>query len=115
MKGKYTYERWKKAVNMNSRELKKFMDSPEGKVAGLSKGEASKLGIKSGRASARAILRMKKRKPQDWSRNDWEWANRQISFVARMSGNPGPLYDEIGRKTRKHTSLLIWGHNPKKK
>jgi hypothetical protein len=44
----------------------------------------------------------------------WRWANKQINFISRMSGNKGPLYDEKGRKTRKHTSLLIWGHNPKK-
>ena len=31
-----------------------------------------------------------------------------------MSGNKGSLYDENGNKTRKHTSLLIWGHNPEK-
>jgi len=31
-----------------------------------------------------------------------------------MSGNKGDLYDDKGNKTRKHTSLLIWGHNPEK-
>ena len=31
-----------------------------------------------------------------------------------MSGNKGGLYDDKGNKTRKHTSLLIWGHNPEK-
>jgi hypothetical protein len=38
-----------------------------------------------------------------------------ISFISRMRGNKGKLYEEDGKtKTRKHTSLLIWGHNPKK-
>jgi hypothetical protein len=31
-----------------------------------------------------------------------------------MSGMKGKLYDEKGRKTRKHLALLIWGHNPEK-
>ena len=31
-----------------------------------------------------------------------------------MKNAHGKLFDEHGKKTRKHTSLLIWGHNPEK-
>lgn len=109
------YSKWKKLVNMSSSELEKFYNSEEGKEAGLSKGKAKELGIGSGRQSARWILKMKNTNKSDWTPEMWKWANRQISFISRMSGNKGSLYDDNGNKTRKHTSLLIWGHNPEKK
>jgi len=111
---KETYNKWKSLVNMTYTELKKFYDSQEGKDAGLSSNEANELGIKSGRESAKWIMKMKQTNVSDWTPNMWEWAKRQISFISRMSGNKGPLYDDKGNKTRKHTSLLIWGHNPEK-
>ena len=111
---KETYKKWKSLVNMSKTELEKFYNSQEGKDAGLSSSEASSQGISSGRESARWIMRMKDTPVSEWTPSMWRWANKQISFISRMSGNKGPLYDEKGRKTRKHTSLLIWGHNPKK-
>jgi len=109
-----TYKKWKSLVNMNKSELENFYNSEEGKEAGLSSSKANKLGIHSGRESARWIMKMKDTPHQDWTPKMWEWAKRQISFISRMSGNKGGLYDDKGNKTRKHTSLLIWGHNPKK-
>lgn len=108
------YNDWKELINMSYRELKSFYDSKEGKEAGLSRDEADDLGIHSGRESAKWILKMKHTKRNDWTDSMWEWAKRQISFVKRMSASKGELYDDNGNKTRKHTSLLIWGHNPEK-
>jgi hypothetical protein len=109
-----TYQKWKSLVNMSKSELKRFYDSDEGKEAGLSSGEAKSLGIDSGRESARWIMKMKDTPVSEWSPTMWKWAKKQISFISRMRGNKGKLYDENGKKTRKHTSLLIWGHNPEK-
>lgn len=119
-KKKEKYKTWKKLINMSANEIQKFLDSDEGKEAGLSRKEAATAGasggkIKSGRDSARAIIRMLGKKVEDWDSNDWEWAGRQISFISRMKSNPGPLYDDKGRKTRKLLSLLVWGHDPRKK
>jgi hypothetical protein len=111
---KETYKKWKDLVNMSASELKRFMDSEEGKKAGLSRKEAKELGIHYGRESARWILKMKETPVSEWTPKMWEWANRQISFNSRMRGNKGKLYDDKGRKTRKYLSLLIWGHNPEK-
>jgi hypothetical protein len=111
---KETYDKWKSLVNMTYSELNKFYDSEEGKEAGLSSKEADELGIKSGRESAKWIMKMKQTNVSDWTPKMWEWAKRQISFISRMSGNKGSLYDDKGNKTRKHTSLLIWGNNPEK-
>jgi GNAT superfamily N-acetyltransferase len=112
---KETYKKWRSLVNMSYGELKKFYESKEGKEAGLSSSEANKQGIDSGRESARMIMKMKTTPKSDWTPDMWRWAKKQISFISRMSGNKGGLYDEKGNKTRKHTSLLIWGHNPQKK
>lgn len=111
---KELYARWKKLVNMTYSELKDFYDSAEGKEAGLSKDKADDLGIGSGRESARWIMKMKQTPNEKWTPLMWDWAKRQVSFIARMSGNKGEMYDERGNKTRKHLSLLIWGHNPDK-
>jgi hypothetical protein len=108
------YKKWKSLVNMSVTELENFMNSEEGKVAGLSKAEANSQGIKSGRESAVWIIKMLKTNVESWTPEMWKWCGRQISFISRMRGNKGPLYDDKGRKTRKHLSLLIWGHNPKK-
>lgn len=108
------YSEWRELINMSASELEKFMNTEEGKEAGLSKDEADELGIKSGRESARWIIKMKKTPNKDWTPTMWQWAKRQIGFVKRMRGNKGDLFDDKGNKTRKHTSLLIWGHNPKK-
>lgn len=112
---KKTYAKWKSLVNMSKGELERFYNSEDGKKAGLSSSEAKSQGISSGRESARWIMKMKDTRVADWTPQMWKWANKQISFISRMSGNKGGLYDDKGNKTRKHTSLLIWGHNPEKK
>ena len=114
VENKETYKKWKSLVNMSNSELEKFYNSQEGKDAGLSSKEASEQGISSGRESARWVMKMKQTPMAEWTPTMWTWAKKQISFVSRMSGNKGGLYDDKGNKTRKHTSLLIWGHNPEK-
>lgn len=112
---KETYAKWKLLVNMSKSELEKFYNSEEGKVAGLKPSEAKAQGIDSGRESARWVMKMKDTPVSEWTPQMWKWAKKQISFISRMSGNKGGLYDDKGRKTRKHLSLLIWGNNPEKK
>jgi hypothetical protein len=109
-----TYKRWKELVNMSKSELQKFYDSKEGKSAGLTAKQASDAGIDSGRESARWIMKMKDTPVLLWTPTMWKWANKQISFISRMSGMKGKLYDENGNKTRKYLALLIWGNNPEK-
>lgn len=114
------WERWNELVNMTVSELSKFLDSDEGKEAGLSKEKASELKISRGRDSARALIRMIpkgktfKDAMEKWNDNDWEWCGKQVSFISRMRKNKGSLIDDKGNKTRKYLSLLIWGHDPKK-
>lgn len=113
------YKRWRQLVNMGAREIQSFLDSQDGKKAGLSRGEAAHAGsggarITSGRDSARAIIRMKSKPFSEWDANDIRWMRKQINFISRMRGNPGKLRDEQGRPTRKLLALKVWGHNPGK-
>lgn len=108
------YREWRSLVNMTKLQLQRFLKTKEGKEAGLSKSEASELGITSGHTSAEQIIKMKDKPKSDWNENDIKNAKRHIGFIKRMSGNKGDLFDEKGKKTRKHTSLLLWGHNPLK-
>lgn len=107
------YRTWRQLVNMTSKELEEFLEV-WGNVAGLSRAEASAQGIRSGRDSARAILRMKDKGRAAWTAGDWQWAKRQVAFIKRMSGARGPLLNAKGDPTRKYLSLLVWGHDPLK-
>lgn len=120
-----TYKKWKKLINMSHAELSWFVNSEWGKKAGLSRAEAKAKGIKSGRDSARAILRMMKKPVSKWNKSDWEWAKRQNSFNSRMLGQmkywakkkgseAKVLWEEDGEPSRLLLSLLIWGHDPLK-
>lgn len=107
------YQDWRRLVNMSPKEIEEFMQE-YGDVAGLSRNEAAAQGIRSGRDSARAIIRMRQKDPEDWTEGEKEWMKRQNSFVARMKGVKGPLYKD-GEPTRKLLALKVWGHDPEKK
>ena len=111
------YKQWKGLVNMGPKELQTFIDSDHGEKAGLSRKEASKAGakgkpIKTGRDSARAVVRMKGMSKDKWTANDWAWARRQVNFITRMKGAAGKMRESDGSPTRKLMALKIWGHNP---
>jgi hypothetical protein len=111
---------WRALVNMTPRELQKFLGE-WGDVAGLSRTEAKAEGVRSGRDSARALIRMLPKggrsvtqAEKNWTKTDWTWARRQVAFITRMRGVKGPLYDKKGEPTRKLLALLLWGHDPEK-
>lgn len=114
------YTRWKSLVNMSAGELSRYYNSSDGLTSGLSAAAGKNLGIKTGRQSARALIRMiptgktLTRAVNNWSAADWEWAKRQVSFISRMKNVPGPLYRQDGTRSKKLKSLLIWGYNPEK-
>jgi hypothetical protein len=113
------YARWKKLINMSAAELSSFKQkqtaaaksSPK-KYPGLRPEVAKSIGISSGVESASWIVKMKAKPVASWTPDMWRWAGKQVSFVSRMLGNSGPMFDPKGRPTRKLLSLLIWGHNP---
>lgn len=107
------FAEWNRLINLPSEELRWFLGTPAGKSAGLSRTVARQQGIRYGRESARAILRMREKDVEDWTDNDWDWASRQVAFVKRMSGLPGPLLRRDGSASRKYLALLVWGHQPK--
>lgn len=119
-----SWKQWRSLVNMTEKELKEFYDSEDGKDAGMKKDDADKVGIDSGRESARMLLKMIpsgstfKSAQENWTPTMWRWCRKQISFISRMSGMrkrmTGNPFERDGKKTRWHKSLLIWGHDPKK-
>lgn len=115
---KKDYARWKRLVNMPTKTLKKFLGTDEGKKAGLTRKEAKKVGgIKTGRGSIRAILRMRSKPFAEWTSEDINWMYRQLSFISRMRSVDGAWskHDKDGKSipSRKLTSLWVWGHIPK--
>lgn len=114
------YARWRELVNMSAKSLDNWLDrqlelakkDPK-KFPGMKQSVASKMGISTGRQSAKWIMRMKQTPVKDWSPEMWRWAGKQVSFISRMKGVNGPLYDEKGEPTRKLLSLKVWGHNPR--
>lgn len=106
------YSNWKRLVNMTAEEIEAFLEEPEGQVAGLSRQEARSQGIRSGQDSARRIIKMKRKPVEEWTMTDWDWAQRQVAFIRRMSGMQGSLYDSRGAPTRKLLALMVWGHMP---
>jgi len=120
-----TWAKWRTLINMSASEIERFLNSSEGKDAGLSRSEAKKEGgINTGRDSARALLRMIpnggswKKALDNWSPLDWYWAGRQNSFNSRMRGmkptTRDPYVEKDGGLTDWYKSMLIWGHDPKK-
>ena len=118
------YHTWKPLINMSATEILEFATSPEGKAAGLSRKEAAAREIRSGRDSALALIRMLPKGRglvsalENWTPSEWRWAKAQVSFIRRMIGMrkrmKGDPYFRNGRMTRWLSSLLIWGHDPRK-
>jgi hypothetical protein len=114
------YARWRQLVNMSAKSLDNWLNhqlelakkDPK-KHPGMKQNEAAKLGINTGRQSAKWIMRMKQTAVKDWTPEMWRWAGKQVSFISRMKGVAGPLYDENGEPTRKLLALKVWGHNPR--
>lgn len=119
-----TWKKWNQLVNMTPKELKSFYDG-DGKDAGMKQADANKAGIDSGKESARMLLKMIPtggtftKASENWTPDMWKWCKKQISFISRMKGmrsriNGNP-FEKDGEMTRWLKSLLIWGHDPRKK
>jgi hypothetical protein len=118
------WKKWRSLINMSASEIQKFIDSEDGKDAGMKQSEADKAGIDSGRESARMLIKMipiggsYSSAEKNWSPSMWFWARKQNSFNSRMRGArkriKGNPFEKDGEMTRWLKSLLIWGHDPRK-
>jgi len=118
------YQTWKHLINMSAGEIIDWATSDYGKAAGISRSEAKEKGIRSGRDSALALVRMLPKGRgfvsafENWSPAEWRWAKAQVGFIRRMlgmrkriTGNP---YIKDGKPTRWLSALMLWGHDPRK-
>jgi len=119
------YQVWKQLINMSAGEIIDWATSDYGKAAGISRSEAKEKGIRSGRDSALALVRMLPKGRgfvsafENWSPAEWRWAKAQVGFIKRMlgmrkriTGNP---YIKDGKPTRWLSALRLWGHDPRKR
>lgn len=125
---RHVFRQWRGLVNMKPHEIEDFLIR-HGSDAGLSRGEAAGQGIRSGRDSARALIRMIPKldgkrtfaqASEVWSSSDWAWAKAQVSFIRRFRGmaldvaarRNDPYRYTCGRPKRLLLALNLWGHKP---
>lgn len=99
------YMRWRRLLNMRGSELQRTLRATTETLGGY---EAAQLS----RRSARALLSMRGRLPEEWTDEDWNWCGRQLRAVQRLRVAPGPLVDGSGEPTWKARVLRLWGHDP---
>lgn len=118
------WKKWRSLINMSAGEIQKFMESEDGKDAGMKQSEADKAGIDSGKESARMLIKMipiggsYEAAEKNWTGSMWFWARKQNSFNSRMKGArkriKGNPFEKDGQMTRWLKSMLTWGHDPRK-
>lgn len=114
---KRDYAKWKKMMNMSTKNLRYFVETEEGRNAGLSAKEVRKGGgLRTARSSARALLKMRARGIGEWTSGEINWMYRQMAYVKRMRELDGPLFTTTtkGKRvpTKKLATLWVWGHYP---
>ena len=71
------------------------------------------LGVSEVARSPRGFLREYERRRSGISEH---WRRRREGFVSRhmaqLVGNDEPLYDRLGRPTRRHLALVAWAYSP---
>jgi hypothetical protein len=108
----HIYSEFHRLCNMSGAQVLSYAKTGNGKKSGLSRGEAAKQGIASGRQRPAQIAHLKSTAKTAWTSADYSTAGHIVSFISRMLGAAGPMTDDKGQPTRKKMSLLIWGHNP---
>ncbi len=99
---------FKKAVNMSPAELEKWLDTDESKKVGdKSDGADESVGHRSGEK----IVRLLRKKKDDYTEADVEHMRKVVGYVNRHSVQR-PHGDVTGTNWR--YSLMNWGHDPTK-
>ncbi|RYG49686.1 DUF3140 domain-containing protein [bacterium] len=105
-----TYREFKTLVNMSSSELEKWLDTEESKEVG-SKSERG--GESVGHESGRHILRIKAKKKEDLTEEDYRHMAKVVGYVKRhLAQRPEGHSDGELSEMNWTYSLKNWGHDP---
>lgn len=118
------WNRWKKIINMDASELRRFRGSDDADEVGLDpeKAKFSGINVKSGHEMSKKIERVISKAaghkgflpPKDWTMEDWEVVGQTINYISRARANKGDLVDDDGNPTPKKLALMLWGRKESK-
>ena len=100
-------EEFDEAVNMNTDELKKWLETEESKEVGQKDGGGESKGHESGRK----IIEILSKDESDYTEDDFDHMRRVVSYVHRHQAQQ-PEGDVENSNWR--YSLMNWGHKPLK-
>ncbi len=105
---KETLDEFKSAVNMNAKQIEKWLESDESKKVGFKEdGEDESVGHQSGKR----IVGILGKKQTDYTADDFKFMSKVNGYVHRhLAQKPDGDISE----TNWRYSLMNWGHDPKK-
>ncbi|GAA5183069.1 DUF3140 domain-containing protein [Rugosimonospora acidiphila] len=100
------YRRFRDAVNMNVRQLERWLGSDESKSVGQKKSTRAE---STGHQSGRRIVALLRKRKAELTDADLSHMRKVVGYVARhMAQRPS---GDV-RETRWRYSLMNWGHDP---
>lgn len=99
-----TYEEFRDAVNMASKELGEWLNTDESKSAG-----DSDSGESTGHKSRRRIVEIKRKTKDELTESDLDHMKKVVGYVHRHRAQ-GP--SGSAKETAWRYSLMNWGHDP---
>jgi hypothetical protein len=103
-----TIRTFKALVNMTSRDLEKFLKTPESKRVGF---KPKVDGESVGHASGRRIIQIQKKKAADLTDDDLRHMRKVIGYIKRHLAQ-GPHEESRVPESKWRYSLMNWGHDP---
>ena len=101
------WDEWQDLVNMQPKELEEFLKTDESKNVGdADSGEST------GHQSGRKIVKIKNKKKDDLTEDDYDHMAKVVGYVKRHCKQGGPKED-VKHSTWRY-SLMNWGHDPLK-
>jgi len=95
------YKKFKKSINMNLTDLKKWKNNPASKLASLD------------RRPINRIIKLLSKKKSDWNKTDIANANKVISYLARAKKIKSRNY-VYKNYTKNDIALKNWGYDKNK-
>ena len=99
------YTEFYNAVNMQPKELEDWLETDKSKDVGQNSGDGESIGHKSGKK----IIKIKRKKKDELTDNDYDHMNKVVGYVNRHSAQKP---DNDIKDSNWRYSLKNWGHDP---